>query len=398
MRETRAPPPLPAHLLPLAYAAFVVYGMPGAALGVAWLRMQDAFGRTLNGLGWLLAVLMFANLLTSFNSGRLISRFGVGRHCFVGSALMTLGLLGYVFAPAWAALVAATFVLGLGMGMLNTGVNTFVAHRYLSSRVNWLHAFYGLGATLGPLLVTFFTLRHNLPWQTSFGIIAVLQLGVTLTFGATLQAWRLDGDDPDGEPQARATAADSLRLLAVWLGIALYFVHNGLSLSAGQLSSTFFVEGRGLDAARVGAWLSLYFAAITVGRVLLGFLSDLLGAGTLLRVSTFITVLGAALLWWNPTPSTGLVGLAVMGLSLAPVYPTGIYRTPRLVGLRHSANTIGFQIAGASLGSAALPWLISLSTLPLGLNVVGVWFFGLALLQFVVHENLMRHEALTARA
>ena len=311
---------------------------------------------------------------------------------------MTLGLLGYGFAPAWAALVAATFTLGLGMGMLNTGVNTFVAHRYRSSRVNWLHAFYGLGATLGPLLVTFFTLRHNLPWQTSFGVIAVLQLGVTLTFGATLQAWRLEEDEGGSEPQARATATDSLRLLAVWLGIALYFVHNGLSLSAGQLSSTLFVEGRGLDATRVGTWLSVYFAAITLGRVLLGFLSDLLGAGMLLRVSTFVTVVGAALLWWNPTPLTGLVGLAVMGLSLAPVYPTGIYRTPQLVGLRHSANAIGFQIAGASLGSAALPWLISLSTLSFSLNVIGVWFFGLALLQFVVHECLLRHEALTARA
>lgn len=126
--------------------------------------------------------------------------------------------------------------------------------------------------------------------------------------------------------------------------------------------------------------------------MLLGFLSDLLGAGTLLRISTFITVLGAGLLWWNPTHLLGLMALAVMGISLAPVYPTGIYRTPQLVGLRHSANAIGFQIAGASLGSAALPWLISLSTLPLGLNAIGAWFFGLALVQFLVHERLLGHE------
>lgn len=381
---------LPASSLWLSFAAFVVYGLPGGALGVAWLEMQSGFGRTLEALGQLLAVLMLGNLLTSASSGPLVRRFGLGQVCLAGSLLMTAGLAGYALAPGWSALLAATLVLGLGMGLLNAGINTFAAAHFRSSRMNWLHAFYGLGSALGPFLVTLLVIRGGQPWQLVFGLFALAQLGISLMLASTLSGWHLEQlPDPSS---ARLRATDSLQHLVVWLAIALFFVHNGLALSAGQLSGTLFVEGRGHSPDIAGSWVSVYFFAVLLGRILLGFVSDQLGPRDLLRAGTAATVLGAALLWWSPLPLAGFLGLALMGLSLAPIYPTGISRAPALVGRQHAANAIGFMIAGGAIGSAFTPWLIGLLSRPLGLGAVAAAFFVLALLQFLVHERLLSRE------
>ena len=386
--------PVP-HVLPLAFFAFVVYGLPASALGVAWLRMADEFGRTLESLGLLLAVLMLGNLPTSANSGRLIARFTLGPTLLGGSLLMLAGLVGYAVAPSWGALLAATLLLGLGMGALNSSVNTFVAHHYRAGRMNWLHACYGLGSTLGPLLVTLLVLRADGPWRLAFALIAFAQGAVSALLALTLKNWQLDVDtalESSDRAAARPGATDSLRLLVVWLGVALYFVHNGLALSAGQFASTLFVDGRGVSAEVAGAWVSVYFSGMLVGRVLLGLAGDRLEPGALLRVGTGGAVLGAALLWWAPLPLVGFVGLALMGLALSPVYPTGMALTPRRVGRRHSANAIGFQIAGGSVGSALVPYLLGLLTHPFGLGVIAAALFALAVLQFFVHERLLRQD------
>ncbi len=379
-------------LLWLAFFSFVVYGVPGAALGVAWLEMRLDFARTLQSLGQLLAVMTLGNLLTSALSGRLIGRFGLGKTCLGSSLLMLLGLLGYAFSPGWGLLLAATLLLGLGMGTLNTGVNTFVAHHYPLSRMSWLHVFYGVGSVIGPFLMTLLALRAGYSWRLAFALVALAQLLVTAFIAATLRDWRLEDAEALEPSRLKPRTLETLRLPLAWLGVAFYFVHSGVSLGAGQLTGTLFVEGRGFSLERAGFWVSLYFFCVLASRVLLGLVGDRFSAQSILRLSTAAAILGTLLLWWNPLSLVSLLGFVLMGFSLATVYPLGISRTPQLVGRSHSANAIGLQIAGGALGSAFTPWLIGLLNAPLGPNVIAVALVVLAVLQFAVHESILRYE------
>jgi fucose permease len=382
------PPP---RLLWLAFASFVAYGLPGGALGLAWLSMQRDFGRSLEALGLLLAVLMLGNLVSSASSGSLASRFSLGAVCLAGSLGMALGLSGFALAPTWGWLLAATLLLGLGMGLLNAGVNTFAAHHFRTSRMNWLHAFYGLGSSLAPLLVTVLVIRAGLDWRLVFALFAALQLAVSLGFAATLKGWQVELPEERGAA-LKPRALGSLRRAAVWLMIGLFFVHNGLALSAGQFSGTLLVDGRGWTPERAGVWVSAYFFAVLLGRALLGLLGDRIGPRRLLRAATITALLGAALLTLA-APIATMAGLVLLGLALAPVYPTGMSRAPALVGPRHAAAAIGFIIAGGAIGSAVTPWLLGLLTHPLGLEVVAFSFVLLAALQLFIHEHLLRREA-----
>ena len=385
-------PPRPG-LLWLAFFSFVVYGMPAAALGVAWLELGPAFGRTLEGLGQLLALMTLGALASGSLSGALIGRFGLARVCLGSSALMALGLSGYALGPVWGVLLGSSLLLGLGMGTLNTGVNTFVATRYPASRLSWLHVFYGLGSVLAPFLVTLLALELGLSWRLAFGIMAALQVLVTLLLAASLQGWGLESEDPDERAAGKPPLLHSLRLPLVLLGMAFYFVHSGVSLGAGQLTGSLLSEGRGLPPEAAGFWVSVYFLCVLSSRVLLGLVGDRLAARGVLRASTAVAIVGAALLWWAPLPGLGLAGLVLLGWSLASVYPLGIARTPGLVGRRHSPNAIGLQLAGGALGSVLTPWTVGVLETSLGPEVIAVALLALALAQFAVHEAILQTES-----
>jgi fucose permease len=56
------------------------------------------------------------------------------------------------------------------------------------------------------------------------------------------------------------------------------------------------------------------------------------------------------------------------------------------VGEEHTANTVGFQVAAAALGSALLPALIGMLAHRVGLEIIPLCFLSLGVLLFVVCE------------
>jgi fucose permease len=281
-------------------------------------------------------------------------------------------------------------VWGVGRAALNTSVNTFVASHYSSRQMNWLHAVFGVGSTLGPLLVTFIVADLTLSWRLSYFILAAVEVVVTLLFFMTLKDWSLKVKV--SEAKIAPTLAQTLKLAPVWLGTALFVMHTGMQMSTGQLSNNLFVEGRGIDPRTAGIWISLFWGFITIGRLTFGTFINRLGAGVVLRFCMLGTVLGALLIWWNAAPVMSFVGIALAGFTLAPVFPTSVSRIPSLVGSAHSPNAIGIEMAGAALGGALLPGAVGYLAKQFGLSVIPVCFVIIALLQFMVHEALTRQE------
>jgi fucose permease len=380
-------------LLGIAFLSFASIGLQGGALSVAWLHMQATFGKTLESLGILLAAITIGGLVVNFFGGRIMDRLGIGWFCLLGGLSGAVGLLITGTTASWSGLVFAALLLGAGRAGINTGVNTFVAHRYATSRMNWLHAVFGLGSALGPLLVTFIAIELARPWQSSYLILAGFHLSVTMLFAVTLKHWRLaTGQDENGTNVRGPSIGASLSLLPVWLGITLFVSHTGIQLSTGQLTNNLFVEGRNIDPKVAGIWISLFWGFITLGRLLFGPVIDRVGAAPVLRVCTFGTVIGALLLWWNPFETVSFLGLALMGFTIAPIFPTSVSRTPGLVGLEHAPNAIGFQMAGAALGSALLPGLVGFISDHLGLALIPPSLVLIALAQFTIHELVTRQE------
>jgi fucose permease len=314
------PQPTRPLLLWISFLSLMSMGLQGGALGVAWLSMEQSFDKTLEALGVLLAVSTIGGLIVSFYGGRFIAKLGLGWVCLLGSALSAACSLTMALAQQWALVVVVMFFWGIGRAMLNTSINTFVASHYQSRQMNWLHAIFGVGSTLGPLLITFIVADLNLSWRLGYFILTALEVVVMLLFFITLKDWRLRVRVTETKTTA-PTLAQTLRLAPVWLGTLLFVMHTGMQMSTGQLSNNLLVEGRGIDPKTAGIWISMFWGFITIGRLTFGTFIDRLGAGVVLRFCTFGTVIAVLLILWNAAPAMSFLVLHWLALHSHPCFP-----------------------------------------------------------------------------
>ena len=388
----------------LAYAAFVALGMPDGLLGIAWPTMRADFGMPIDALGMLLIAAVTGYMTSSFLSGPLVSRVGVGRVLAISCALTGTALLGYTLVPEWWMVVALGLVAGLGAGAIDAGLNTYAAAHFSPGLVQWLHASYGIGITLGPIILTTALVTFD-SWQAGYRIVAGFQLLMALAFALTLSMWKDDGARPaesGGEKlltEYKTPMAETLRRPRVWLSAALFFLYVGAEGALGTWAYSLLTESRGIAPGLAGYWTSGYWAMFTLGRILAGLYAARLGIDRMVQGGLIAALLGALLLWWNPVPVANLAAVALIGLAVAPIFPAMISGTRFRVGARLAANTIGLQMAVTGLGGSLIPGLIgvlarrtSLEIVPVVLVVLFLTLIGLYRLALTTGARATRQE------
>ncbi|PDW02479.1 MFS transporter [Candidatus Viridilinea mediisalina] len=144
----------PGLLVGLAYVAFISLGLPEGLTGVAWPSIRATFDLPLGALGALISTITIGYLIASFSAARLMQRLGVGWLLTLSSLITALSLLAYGILPSWALMVGFGVLVGVGAGAIDVGLNTYAAAHFSPRTMNWLHAAFGLGATIGPLVMS----------------------------------------------------------------------------------------------------------------------------------------------------------------------------------------------------------------------------------------------------
>lgn len=362
-------------LVALAYLSFVSLGLPDGLNGVAWPSIQDYFHLPIDALGWLLLMFTAGYLVSSFSSGRLLALMSIGTLLAL-SCLATAGsLIGYGLAPAWPVMVALGSLAGFGAGAIDAGLNTFAATQFSARMVSWLHACYGIGAATGTAIMTSVLAGHH-PWQRGYLIVGGWQLLLALCFALTRKQWATSRASsalkgPSSAAVARASNLRTLKLPVVRLSIAVFFVYTGIEAAAGYWVYTLFTKSRAVSPVTAGMWVSIYWGALTVGRLVSGLVVSHISIHRLLRVCLVGIALGAMLIWLGGASFLSVAGLSLMGLASAPVFPSMISATPLGLGEEHIANGVGFQIAAAVLGQSMLPTMVGVLAHRFGLEVIG---------------------------
>ncbi|NOK60130.1 MAG: MFS transporter [Chloroflexi bacterium AL-W] len=377
-------------LLLIAYLGFISLGLPDGTLGIAWPSLRTTFGLPLDAIGTILASTGIGYMVSSFNSGRILARFGVGRLLLISSLLMATSLFGYAIAPFWWMFLICGVVAGLGSGAIDAGLNAYAANNFGNRHINWLHACYGLGATLGPLIMIT-PLQLGYAWRWGYVVVGLILSLMTVVFAFTLSLWESSHTSSENNtPSEQVSAFVTLQHPIVWLHICLFFIYTGLEVTAGQLTYTLFTESRGVDGALAGVWVSIYWGSLTVGRIVFGVLTERFNEHHLLRASMLFLIIGATLVSLPNIPLLSFVGLALMGFTLAPIFPLLMAQTPQRLGQGRAMHAVGFQVSAAMLGAAALPALISTLAQRVNLEVVGPALCVMGIVLIVLYEITLR--------
>ncbi|WP_363550944.1 MFS transporter [Caldifermentibacillus hisashii] len=350
-------------LLIIIYLAFISLGLPDSLLGAAWPVMQSDFGAPIETAGYLFMTIAGGTILSSLVSGKVLKRFGTGKVTFVSVLMTPCALLGFYFAPSIIWLFLCAIPLGMGAGAVDSGLNDYVATHYKAHHMSWLHCFWGVGATLGPVIMAQYISNQN--WGKGYLTISGLQFILVVILLFTLPLWNKvnshitinkEPEEPKGVSfKENAEKVRPLQMNGVKLALASFFFYCAVEATVGLWGSSFLVNVKGLTAATAAEWVSFYYAGITIGRLMTGFVTFKMSNQVLIRMGQIIALTGAILLVL-PLPSFfSVAGFIVVGLGLAPIFPCMLHETPARFGEKHSQAIMGYQMAVAYTGSTFMP-------------------------------------------
>ncbi|MGB7342441.1 MAG: MFS transporter [Phototrophicaceae bacterium] len=375
----------------LSITIFIILGISGGILNIAWTYMQDMYAVDVSAIGILLLFATVGALIATISSGTLLIRFRFSWIIVIAMLIVALGMFAISVVTSWIALLIVIFIAYSGRGLLDAGLNYFFSENYDTSAMNWLHASWGVGLTIAPTIMTFILIDLAMPWQTGYIAVGFAALIMCIILALTINQWNIapEANKTDinvTEISDTATLLETLRQPLVLLSMLIFFLYGGIEIGTGQLANTLLVEGRQLSQNTAGLWLSLYWGSFTIGRILLGWIALRVRDKTLLRSGMLLAVVGALLLAWNLTEIMDLIGLISIGMGLSGIFPTLISRTPQRVGRRFSTQTIGFQIGAAGLGASILPGLIALLSENFSLEWIGIGILINTILLIVTYE------------
>lgn len=378
-------------LLLIIYLAFISLGLPDSLIGSAWPVMHGELGVPVSYAGIVTMIIAGGTIISSLFSNKLIQRFGTGLITAVSVLLTAAALFGFSVSHSFYLLCLWAVPYGLGAGAVDAALNNYVALHFVSRHMNWLHCFWGVGASISPYIMGY-CLTGGAGWSSGYRVVSILQMVLTALLFISLPLWRRRAAEVPQEAEAAAKGLgllQALKIKGVPLVLITFFGYCALEQTTALWASSYLVQYRGLNAELAASFASLFFLGITAGRFLCGFISDRLGDKRLIRIGLLLASAGV-LLVALPFDVPALAGLLIVGLGCAPVYPCIIHATPSNFGKGNSQAIIGIQMASAYVGTTFMPPLFGViaSQVQIGLYPLYLLFF--AVLTLAMSEGLNR--------
>ncbi len=381
-------------LLAVIYLAFISLGLPDALLGAAWPIMHQDLGVSISRAGIISMIIAAGTILSSLMSDRLTRRLGAGKVTAVSVLMTAAALFGFSVSGSFWLLCLWAIPYGLGAGSVDAALNNYVALHYESRHMSWLHCFWGLGASLGPYIMGY-SLSGSLGWSGGYRLISILQIALTAVLFFSLPLWR----KPPQEETSRQDSGEALSLAQV-LRISgakevmlCFFCYCALEQTAMLWSASYLNLHRGMDAELSASFASMFLLGITIGRGANGFAAMKLSDVQMVRIGQWVIALGIGVMLLPLEQIGALVGLALIGLGCAPIYPCVIHSTPDHFGADRSQALIGVQMASAYVGTLVMPPLFGAIAETVTVALMPVYLLAILGLMVWMHELLIKKTA-----
>ena len=378
-------------LLPIIYLSFISLGLPDSVLGAAWPSMYAGLAVPVSYAGIIAMIISAGTIFSSLQSDRVTKRFGTGMVTAVSVLMTALSLFGFSLSRSFWLLCLLAVPYGLGAGSVDASLNNYVALHYESRHMSWLHCMWGVGAAAGPYIMGF-ALTGGHSWHTGYRYIAILQMALTAALFLSLPLWK-NRSAAGGSGEANAaplTLRQIFGLRGAKEAMITFFCYCAIEQTAGLWSSSYFALHGGFPAETAASFASLFFIGITIGRAFSGFLTIKLNDAQMIRLGQAIILCGTLLMLLPLGGIVSFLGLILIGLGCAPIYPCMIHSTPERFGADKSQAVIGVQMAVAYIGIFSMPPLFGLLADLINVALLPAFLLVLLLTMAFMHERLLR--------
>lgn len=378
-------------LLFIIYLSFISLGIHSSILGVSIPVMQGEWEFPLFFGGIVSMIIVGGKTIASFLSSLTIKKFGTARVALASCLVTAATLAGFSLSPSYIWLAALALPLGLSAGTLDVGLNNYVALHFKAHHMNWLHSSWGVGATLGPLIMSWY-FAHTFSWRGGYNTVSLIQLFLAAVLFLSLPLWKKHQNITEIDETPKKTSDNHdlkkktnnnsygriMSIPGVRYAFLTVFFYGAVELSMGLWGSSYLVKVKNMPIETGAFWMSFYYGGITAGRFLAGFFSFRFSNASLIRGGLVTASAGSFFLILPLSPVITGSAFILIGTGLAPVLPSMLHETPVRFGSEKTPDIIGYQMGFAFIGGALLPFLLGIV-----LQVTGMIFFPLFIILFV---------------
>lgn len=378
-------------LLAVIYLSFISLGLPDSLLGSAWPAMYSEFGVPVSYAGIISMIIAAGTILSSLQSDRLTRKLGTGKVTAISVAMTAVALFGFSFSNSFWILCFWAIPYGLGAGSVDASLNNYVALNYASRHMSWLHCMWGVGASLGPYIMGY-AMTGGQGWNSGYGYIAVLQIVLTIILIFSLPLWknRAEEKNADDVNAKTLTLKEIIKISGAKEIMITFFCYCALEQTTGLWASSYLTLHKGISADKAASFASMFFIGITIGRAFSGFITMKLSDSKMIRLGQGVAAMGIITLMLPFGEYISLIGLIMIGLGCAPIYPCIIHSTPEYFGADKSQAIIGVQMASAYIGTLLMPPIFGLIAEYINVSLYPVYLFIVMIFMVVMHEALLR--------
>lgn len=386
-------------LLIIIYISFISLGLPDSLLGSAWPSMYLKIGVPISYAGIVAMIVAGGTIIASFFSERIIRHLGTGKVTAISVLMTAVALLGFSFSNNFIELCIWAVPLGLGAGSVDAALNNYVALHYEAKHMSWLHCFWGIGATTGPVIMSIF-LRNGGAWKLGYRTISIIQFCLVAVLFISLPLWKKVVDESALTEEAQKSSlklTELLKLPGAKPALISFFCYCSVETTAGLWGSSYLVIVKGITAETAARWISLFYFGITFGRFLSGFITMKLNQRQMIRLGQLILACGVMILFLPFGKFVLLAGFFLIGLGCAPIYPSLLHETPVNFGSEYSQAIMGIQMACAYVGTTFMPPLFGLLASHISYKLFPVCLGILLLLMIVMVESLNKKVSISGK-
>ncbi|MBQ8426768.1 MAG: MFS transporter [Clostridia bacterium] len=344
-------------LLIIIYAVFIGLGLPDSVLGSAWPAIYADLNLPVGNASILTMLMSICTAVASYFSARLINKFGTGLITTVSTMLTALALLGFSLSNSMLVFCIMGIPLGLGAGAIDSALNNYVATRYKSAHMNFLHAFYGVGVMASPFILSF-TLNGLGGWRAGYRLVFIIQTVIFVLSAVALPLWKKVKESNKNEENFTPVTLklkQMVKMPAVRVAWVVFFATCALEFTCGTWGTTYLASSQGMSESISAKYLTLYFGGITASRFISGLISNKVPAKYIVFTGSGIAGIGILLILLPVPPTVKGLCLLLIGLGNGPTFPNLTYLTPTFFGRDISQSIVGTIMVMCNLGICLMP-------------------------------------------
>lgn len=359
------------------YGAMVL-GMALVMTSPILIEISQRIDRNIENMGSIFSLFYGGFIIGSFLSSSIINYWGRKKTLSFFYFLLFISVLGMAFIFNYLFLITVFSLIGLSGGFIESQVSSIVLEVNKKNEglfVNLTQVFFGIGAFIGPLILTFI-ISKGIDWKYSYIILSLICLINFIYF--------LFINIPDTRLKKIRDSIKTFKPVTLDKGAVFFllvfaiFFYVSAEMGLVIWFPTFLRLNKLFSSLLASQVLSFFWLSFVAGRLLIGFLTKKVKILNILLVVTILSIPSILLGIYTENKFLIIFAFVLTGLLLSGIWPLIV----SLGGLRYPSKrdfVVSILVMAGGVGGLFSPWLIgkvfSSLNLLFALNIIYIFLF-----------------------